>query len=199
MTRPPPLLRHGLVVAATLLLCACQPMGSDDRRLGRTPEFKRNPNPTQAYEITALIEHAREIARRAADAPAPPFMPLQYLPFDPARASDVLQQPPAQVPLRIEPAARTSGPQVDVSAWRDRILEAGRLGDADRFRELTQLAAISEPGRQLRSEAIAHADRQQALEAAMALQASPVGQPHLHTHTPHPPRDPAAPPVMHLG
>jgi len=58
MTRPPPLLRHGLVVAATLLLCACQPMGSDDRRAGRTPEFNRNPNPTQAYEITLALEDA---------------------------------------------------------------------------------------------------------------------------------------------
>lgn len=58
MTRPPPLLRHSLVVAATLLLCACQPMGFDDRRSGQTPEFKRNPNPTQAHEITLALEDA---------------------------------------------------------------------------------------------------------------------------------------------
>lgn len=33
-------------------------MGSDDRRAGRTPEFNRNPNPTQAYEITLALEDA---------------------------------------------------------------------------------------------------------------------------------------------
>jgi len=103
MTRPPPLLRHGLVVAATLLLCACQPMGSDDRRAGRTPEFKRNPNPTQAYEITALIEHAPgpfEVVKGFAQYSAPnctymldrvagvPTIPEQTLPVDFAKADE---------------------------------------------------------------------------------------------------------------
>lgn len=69
---------------------------------------------------------------------------------------------------RLQPAMGLRASADDPGSMVDRMLAAAQSGDRDAFRQLTQNAAATEPGRHLREDAVATADRQE--QQALAQQ-----------------------------